>query len=243
MSERSAMSVADAEAYTDAVAQVSSGNWQQILWAHQQGIPLVLGMTTEEWVKERIGGYIRFSISDRREVVQELTSDGLSQREIAAVMGVDEKTVRNDVHSRAENSAPDVPKPAQNAGSGDAGAENSAPPAIHSEETPLYDAPLLSVVDLETGEVINESKLIDLAERDQQERRRLDVMYFESAATMLWSLLHNEPESLAERWVDGLLKKMTVDSLSHLQTGDGLRQLAKRIEALAAAVDRRGGLA
>ncbi len=94
------MSVADAEAYTDAVAQVSSGNWQQILWAHQQGIPHVLGMTTEEWVKERIGGYIRLSISDRREVVQDLAGDGLSQREIAAVVGTGVATV---------NLAPDRP--------------------------------------------------------------------------------------------------------------------------------------
>jgi ParB-like chromosome segregation protein Spo0J len=79
-------------------------------------------------------------------------------------------------------------------------------------------------------------------QRDELDRRRRDVMYFENAATMLWSLLRDDPASLADNWIDGLLKKMTVDGLNHLQTGDGLRALAVRIETLAVSVDRRGGL-
>jgi transposase len=53
--------------------------------------------------KARLGGYVRLSMSDRREAVKELANDGHSNREIATVIGVDESTVRED--KRAGNPA------------------------------------------------------------------------------------------------------------------------------------------
>jgi hypothetical protein len=47
-----------------------------------------MGMTTEQWVKETLGGYVRFSANERREIVQNLTAEGRTQRETADIIGV-----------------------------------------------------------------------------------------------------------------------------------------------------------
>jgi IS30 family transposase len=47
-----------------------------------------------------LGGYVRLTLPERREAVAELaelTDEGLSQRQIAAVLGVDHKTVDRDM--------------------------------------------------------------------------------------------------------------------------------------------------
>ena len=49
----------DAEDYTVALGQVFSGGWRLILHAQKQGIPQALGMTTQDWVRDRLGGYVR----------------------------------------------------------------------------------------------------------------------------------------------------------------------------------------
>lgn len=95
---------ATAREYSEALGQIGAGWWRQVAWAHRQGIPAALGMTTREWVVAFIGGWTKLPIGDRRAAVIELTTgeDALSQRAAADVLGVDEKTVRND---RAEVSA------------------------------------------------------------------------------------------------------------------------------------------
>lgn len=102
----------DAEEYTAALGQVFSGAWRQIELARRLGVPRALGMTTEEWVRERLGGYVRLSIEERREAVKELADEGLSNRQIATVLGVDEGSVRNDKRATAESSAEPAPMPA-----------------------------------------------------------------------------------------------------------------------------------
>jgi hypothetical protein len=57
---------------------------------------------------QRLGGYIRLSIEERREAVAELTEgEGLSNREAAEVLGIGEATVRRD-KERAPNGAREV---------------------------------------------------------------------------------------------------------------------------------------
>lgn len=98
------MTPEDAEEYTQSLGQIVAGSWRQIAWAQRQGIPGALGMTTEQWVQERLGGYVRLAIPERREAVRELTAPladgggGLSTREAAAVLGVRNGTVWNDQH-------------------------------------------------------------------------------------------------------------------------------------------------
>jgi len=92
------MNEAEAEEYTEALSQVLGGGWRQILLAKKLGVPETLGMTVKEWVSTRLGGYIRHSLEERQEASRELVNgEGLSNRQAAEVIGVNEKTVRRDV--------------------------------------------------------------------------------------------------------------------------------------------------
>jgi predicted transcriptional regulator len=51
------------------------------------------------WSVARLGGYVRLSIEERREAVKELTDEGISQREVAEVLGVTQPTVQADLKS------------------------------------------------------------------------------------------------------------------------------------------------
>ena len=72
---RRRMKPADAEEFTQSLGQIFSGSWRQIAWAQKQGIPKALGLTTEQWVRDRLGGYVKMSIEDRREAVAKLTDE------------------------------------------------------------------------------------------------------------------------------------------------------------------------
>lgn len=99
----------DAEEYTQALGQIMSGGWRQIALAHRLGVPAALGMTTRDWVRERIGGYVRLGLAERPEVARELTMPieeggefGFTHREAADVLGVDHSTVTRDLHAGAD---------------------------------------------------------------------------------------------------------------------------------------------
>lgn len=104
----------DAEEFTQSLRQVTSGTWQvasgswrQIALAKKLGVPKALGLTVEEWVKTRIGGYMRLSIEDRKEAAVTLVTDeGYSTRETAEILGVSHQTVARDV----TNVTPDEPE-------------------------------------------------------------------------------------------------------------------------------------
>jgi len=94
------MNQQDAEEYTQSLGQIVAGSWRQIALAHRLGVPSALGYKKADglrrWVEDRLGGYIKMSITERKEVVAELAVEGHSNREIAAVIGTDETTVRRD---------------------------------------------------------------------------------------------------------------------------------------------------
>jgi N6-adenosine-specific RNA methylase IME4 len=87
----------DAEEFTQSLGQIVGGSWRQIALAKRLGVPQVLGLSTEDWVQQRLGGYIKLSIPDRREAVKELTADGDSTRDVAEIVGVSHATVAEDV--------------------------------------------------------------------------------------------------------------------------------------------------
>ena len=126
------MNRSDAEEYTQSLGQIATGSYRQIVLASRLGVPDALGLTTEEWVKGRLGGYIRMSKPDRVEAVLELVADGMSNRAIAEVIGVDEGTVRGD--KRAENSAGEADPTRESGGLEPGGAEFSAPNARKAGE-------------------------------------------------------------------------------------------------------------
>jgi N6-adenosine-specific RNA methylase IME4 len=88
-----------AREYSEALGLIGGGWWRQVAWAHRQGIPAALGMTTREWVTAFVGGWAKLPVGDRREAALELTSgpDALSQRAAADVLGVDRDTVARDL--------------------------------------------------------------------------------------------------------------------------------------------------
>lgn len=105
-----------AEEYTDSLAQIFAGSWRQVLWARNQGIPDAVGLTVDEWVRQRLGGYVKMAIPERREAVKELTApieeggQGLSTREAAEVLGVAHETIARDARA-VTNVTPDPEKP------------------------------------------------------------------------------------------------------------------------------------
>lgn len=96
----------DAEEYTQALGQVVAGGWRQVALGKRLGVPNALGITTEEWVENRLGGYLRLSLPDRREAVAELTEEGMSTREIGEVLGVGNKTVARDREAVSDDTEP-----------------------------------------------------------------------------------------------------------------------------------------
>jgi hypothetical protein len=129
------MTPEDAEEYTQSLGQIGGGLWRQVLWAQRMGVPAALGLTLREWVDNRLGGYVRMAVEERREVVAQLTAkpedggEGLSNVAAADVLGVDEKTVRND---KSENSEPSQGKPQA---SKPASSENSELPDPTADRT------------------------------------------------------------------------------------------------------------
>jgi hypothetical protein len=98
------MTVVRAEEYTQALGQVVFGSWRQIARAKKLGIPQALGLSLEDWVTSRLGGYVRLSVADRREAVQNLKAEGYSVRDTAEILGVSHGTVGNDVQNWTSHS-------------------------------------------------------------------------------------------------------------------------------------------
>lgn len=103
------MTPEDAEEYTQSLGQIGGGLWRQIAWASRQGIPDSLGLSTDEWVQSRLGGYVRLAVTERREAARELTEQGMSQREVGDVLGVGVGTVNRDL-SAVPNGTSDLPE-------------------------------------------------------------------------------------------------------------------------------------
>lgn len=118
----------EAEELTQAVGQSVSGAWRTIAALKRLGVPKALGLTTEEWVTKRLGGYVKLSIAERRDAVAELKAEGASNREIAGVLGVAEGTVRND--AAAQNCAPADEDAAPDQAFDEENAQNYAPSGL-----------------------------------------------------------------------------------------------------------------
>jgi hypothetical protein len=138
-SEKAEMKQQDAEEFTQALGQIVAGSWRQIALAQRLGVPKALGLSVEQWVQDRLGGYIKLSVSERREAVQELKKEGHSNRDVAAIVGVDEATVRR--HGAA-NDAAAPKKPSKSKAVSSDGAANAAARARPIERTPSAPAAL-----------------------------------------------------------------------------------------------------
>jgi predicted transcriptional regulator len=114
----------DAEEFTQALGQIVAGSWRQIALAQRLGVPQALGLELEDWVRNRLGGYIRLSVPERREAVKELVDEGLSQRDIGEILGVDQSTIHRDA---------DASRQAEIVANDDAGDADASPDAAAEE--------------------------------------------------------------------------------------------------------------
>lgn len=90
------MKAEDAEEYTQALGQIAAGWWRQRALGVRFGVPEALELSIEQW-SERLGGYVRLAIPERREAVAELAADGFTQQETAAILGVSQPTISRDL--------------------------------------------------------------------------------------------------------------------------------------------------
>ena len=87
----------DAEEYTQSLGLIVAGSWRQIALAKRMGVPKALGLSVEQWVKDKLGGYVKMDALERKEAALELKANGHSTREIGEVLGVDHATAARDV--------------------------------------------------------------------------------------------------------------------------------------------------
>jgi 16S rRNA G966 N2-methylase RsmD len=87
------MNQQDAEEFTQSLGQIVAGSWRQVALAKRLGVPQALGLSTEQWVNDRLGGYVKMSLPEKREAVRELSGNGHSVREIEAITGISKSTV------------------------------------------------------------------------------------------------------------------------------------------------------
>lgn len=99
------MDPGEAEELTKGLGQVHAGSWRVTASLIRLGLPKALGLSNEEWVKERLGGAVKLAVDERRGAAKELDADGMSQREIGAALGVDAATVNRDLASVANATA------------------------------------------------------------------------------------------------------------------------------------------
>ena len=88
----------DAEEFTQSLGQIVGGSWRQIKLAKRLGVPQALGLEVDEWVNNRLGGYIKMNVEDRRGAAHELKGEKMSTRDIAETLGVGIGTVHRDLH-------------------------------------------------------------------------------------------------------------------------------------------------
>lgn len=235
MSERAAkpaITTEAAETFTDALGSIVTGTLSLMEWGNEQGIPAALGLTPEEWALRKISGHPRLSIAERRQVVSALSANGLSQREIAATVGVGVGTVNRDL---------DVPN------------------GTKDEETPPYDADFSTrTFQMEQAEDPDDDPLwwdkepadpapprprtpkLESADPERDRREEVTRRFVESFS-LLSSLLLDDRDQIAESWEASANRMAHIQPLAHLWTADGIRDVARRLERLADEVDKRGG--
>jgi hypothetical protein len=104
---KSKISAEDAEEFTRSLGQIVGGSWRQVALGKRLGVPKALGLSVDDWVNKRLGGYVRLAVEERRQAVAELKAEGDSTRDIASTIGVSDITVRRDMD--ATNVAPAEP--------------------------------------------------------------------------------------------------------------------------------------
>lgn len=180
----------DAEEFTQSLSQIFAGSWRQIAWAKEQGIPKALGLTTEQWVKEKLGGYVRLSLEERQEAVSFGTANGYSLREVSEIIGVSKSTVARTV--------PNGTKRAERLERNRLIKEYNAPlPVAQRKYAVIYADPPWSF-DVWSGEGKDRAaeNHYPTMEQDEIESLKVGDLAADDCSLFLWAVLPQLPEAL-----------------------------------------------
>jgi hypothetical protein len=132
----------EARALTDRIRQTLTISHDLITAAYSGRAWVALGYDTwdaycgGEFESSRM---VRLDREQRREIVADMRSTGMSTRAIASGLGVDQKTVVNDLHAGEELSSPDAAPPRNITGQD---GKTYRPPAPAAPPTPQQRRPL-----------------------------------------------------------------------------------------------------
>jgi hypothetical protein len=189
------MNQQDAEEFTQSLGQIGGGWWRQVALARRLGVPKALGLETEQWVKDRLGGYVKMAGEERLKAIDELKKDGHSNVAIAEVIGVDEKTVRN---LTSENSEPTKKKRKKNKGTEGGTSENSEP------------APLDAVAALAATNKVHAAEKSTKTRQQNEEKRKTDLERPVKTA-LAPGLHHGDFRTLCDQIDDGSVQLVFTD--------------------------------
>jgi hypothetical protein len=97
-----------AEEFSEELSKIFSGAVGLANWGADNDIPGLLGLTAEEWVDRKLKGPAKLSLNERRQVVRMQYAAGMSQRQIAAALGVGQATVHRDLADSNESQEQEV---------------------------------------------------------------------------------------------------------------------------------------
>lgn len=190
MSDTPKISKEDAEEFTQTLGQITGGSWRQIALATRLGVPDALGLTAEDWVQSRLGGYVKLTVEDRREAAKELVAQGQSQREAAAALGVNQATVGRDLKADDANASPKPRNPrnprkdkkADDANASPINAAASLAPTAEKPSAPVTPFPGPEVTASATAAPSTAQSGWDFAEADMRLRDAMEREFQEFGA-------------------------------------------------------------
>jgi hypothetical protein len=104
-----------------------AGEYYRPIFSSGRDIPKALGLSVDEWVKDRLGGYVKMSVAEGTGIALELKAEGYSNVAAAEILGVDEKMIRNYT---SENSDVENKNSNKNNRGHETASENSEPAPI-----------------------------------------------------------------------------------------------------------------
>lgn len=105
--DKSILTKEDAEEFVQSAAQHGTAQFRQVALAKKMEVHVALGISLEELVIRMFGGYMKLSITERREAVKELAAQGYTNVDIAKITGVSDETVRRDKATNVVDAKPD----------------------------------------------------------------------------------------------------------------------------------------
>ncbi len=214
------LSETQAREFTAGLGTVLKGSWQLIKTAKEMGVPEALGLTTEEWVREKLGGYTKLPKEERQAAALELKEEGYSTRDSAEVLGIDHSTVAKDL---GEKSTEKESNALENNNLELSGVENSTKPHVaqNARENEWYTPPeFLEAARAVMGSIDTDPASSEIA--NQAVRAESFYTHEDNGLAQPWSgnvwmnppysqpLIDEFATALVSRWRDGQIRQACV---------------------------------